>query len=105
MEPQEYLESVTLCNDKQWEQVREKTVDAQSKMKRYYDRGAVRIDIKEGDWVLLKKQPHSNTLSPLYEGSWIVAKRRGSNVHLRNHESGTVRVVHVNKCKKMPHFG
>ena len=74
-------------------------------MKRYFDRGAVRSDIKEGDWVLLKKQPRSNTLSSHYECPLIVAKRRGTNVHLRNHESGTIRVVHVNKCKKMPHFG
>ena len=27
------------------------------------------------------------------------------NVHIRNHESGASRVVHLNKCKSIPNYG
>ena len=74
-------------------------------MKKFYDRNSARCDIKEGDWVVLKKQPRRNALSPLFDGPWMVVKRVGSNVHLRNHERGTIRIVHLNKCKKIPHYG
>ena len=35
-----------------------------------------------------------SALSPLFDGPWIVTKRIGVNVHIRNHESGASRVVH-----------
>ena len=68
--------------------MREKTEGAQAKMKQFYDRRASRSNIEEGDWVLFSKQPRNNTLSPLFDGPWIVTKRIGVNVHIRNHESG-----------------
>ena len=85
--------------------MREKTEGAQDKMKQFYDRGASRNNIEEGDWVLLRKQPRNNTLSPLFDGPWIVTKRIGVNVHIRNHESAASRVVHLNKCKSIPNYG
>ena len=94
VEVQEYAVGVTRRNDELWEQVREKTEGAQAKMKQFYDRGASRSNIDEGNWVLLRKQPRNNTLSQLFDGPWIVTKRIGVNVHIRNHESGESRVVH-----------
>ena len=97
---QEYAVGVTQRNGELWEQVREKTEGAQAKMKQFS-----RSNIDEGDWVLLRKQPRNNSLSPLFDGPWIVTKRIGVNVHLRNQESGASRVVHLNKCKSIPNYG
>ena len=54
---------------------------------------------------VVKKTTKDNTLSPLFDGPWIVTKRIGVNVHIRNHESGASRVVHLNKCKSIPNYG
>ena len=42
---------------------------------------------------------------PALRGPWAVESRRGVNVQVRNNDSGVSKWVHLNRCKRVPHWG
>ena len=89
-------------NKELYEEVASNLETAREKMSRYYGRGTRRTDVEERDWVLLKDEARSDSLAPLYRGPWHVAEKRGVNVHLSVPGVSSMRVVHLNRCKRAP---
>ena len=86
-----------LLND----EVNESLTQARVKMKADYDKGKKDTDCQPGSWVFLKDQNRKSSLSPCFQGPYIVLSRKGPNVKLR-FRNGRARVVHLNRCKNCP---
>ena len=102
VEAQEYAERMAGHNTQLWSKVQASIEKSQGKMKQQYDRGRTKSSIEVGDWVMVDKKPRGDALSPLFEGHWRVEKKIGVNVHLMHVELGTRKVLHVNRCKRIP---
>ena len=73
-------------------------------MERNYNRGSKCGEIESGDWVWLRNDARSNSLSPLYRGPWLVVDRQGVNLRLSDLKGKESQYVHLNRCKKADHF-
>ena len=73
---------------------------SQELMRRIYDRGSKETDVKSRDWVWLRNDARTHSLSPMFRGPWLVLDRRSVNVHLSDPSGNLKAVVHLNRCKK-----
>ena len=80
--------------------VTEKVTLAQERMQRNYNRGTKETEVHPGDWVWLRHEARSHTLSPMFGEPWLVVEKQGVNVHLSNPDGARREVVHLNRCKK-----
>ena len=84
------------------ERVRENLLSSQRRMETNYNRGTKSYDIESGDWVWLKDETRSNSLSPVFKGPWLVIERLGVNLRIAKSDGdgGQTRIVHLNRCRK-----
>lgn len=84
-------------------EIRDRDLEKKMKGKEYGDsrRGAKRIDIKEGDMVLAKRQIKENKLQSIFEPTeYVVLTRDGAEVTIESTETGKLyrrKVAHLQK--------
>ena len=50
----------------------------------------------------MEDRVRTDALAPLFIGTWLVKRRRGFNIHIGESKSKKDKVVHINRCEKIP---
>ncbi|XP_064090682.1 uncharacterized protein LOC135204397 [Macrobrachium nipponense] len=89
---------------KTWDIARDNLMEAQQKMKKYYDLGAKKVDYKPGDEVLVFLPVAGQPLHAKFSGPYIIEKKVGNTdyVVLTPDRRRKKRLCHVNMLK--PYF-
>ena len=90
-----------LARDGIVEVVSENIEASQELMRRKYNHGSKEAEVKSGDWIWLRKESRTYTLSPMFEGPWLVLKKRGVNVHLSDADGHHRAVIHLIDVRKL----